>query len=128
MLRDFPYIIWLMFLGIIIILLSGFYYKSSYKQDSVVFGLNETVRTCAIANADNSSRLQNGQLFIIKEDFENDFKEKIKSNYNVKITEDAAYTFEYLDDENGASMAIRVIIKDGNTIYQSTAKINLAES
>lgn len=128
MLRDYPFVIWLMFFGIFLVVISGIYYQKTFKQDSVVLGLTETVRTSAITNADNSSRVQVGELFIDKTKFEADFKKKIAANKNVKISEDADYEFEYLDNDNGATKAIRVLIKDNKAIYQATAKVNIAKS
>ncbi|WMX58822.1 hypothetical protein [Peribacillus sp. R9-11] len=124
--RDFPYIIGLMFLGIFLVIITGIYYQKTYKQDSVVLGLTETVRTSAINNADNSSRLREGELFIEKEKFEKDFKQKITSNKNVKLSNEVTFEFEYLDNENGATKAIRVLIKDNGVTYQATAKVSIA--
>lgn len=126
MLRDFPYIIGLMFLGIFLIIISGIYYQGTYKQDSVILGLTETVRTSAINNADNSSRLREGELFIDKEKFEKDFKQKVISNKNVNLSDEVTFVFEYLENENGASKAIRVLIKDKGSTYQATAKVSIA--
>lgn len=128
MLRDFPYVILFFFLGIILIIISGIYYQSNYKQDSIVLGLTETIRSSAISNANNSSRLQKGELFITKGDFEEDFKKRIATNSNVKVSKDAIYKFEYLDNENGATKAIRVQIKDGDLTYQATAKVIISDS
>ncbi|MBT2604955.1 hypothetical protein J7E55_18330 [Bacillus sp. ISL-53] len=124
--RDFPYIIGLMFLGIFLIIISGIYYQGTYKQDSVILGLTETVRTSAINNADNSSRLREGELFIDKEKFEKDFKQKIVSNKNVNLSDEVTFEFEYLENENGATKAIRVLIKDKGSTYQATAKVSIA--
>lgn len=128
MLRDMPSIIWLAFIGIILIVVTGIYYQNAFKQDSIILGLTETVRTSAIASADNSSRLKPGELFIVQEDFEERFTETIQANKNVKISEDAEYKFEYLKNENGATKAIRVVIQDGERTYQATAKVNIADS
>ncbi|MDM5335791.1 hypothetical protein QUF84_00575 [Fictibacillus enclensis] len=128
MLRDYPYIIGIMFLGIFLVVISGIYYQKIYKQDSVVMGLTETVRTSAIKNADNSSRLRQGELFIEKSQFEQDFKQKMARNQNVKLSDAASYQFKYLDNANGATKAIRVFIKDGDVTYQATAKVSIAGS
>lgn len=128
MLRDFPYVILLMFIGIIFIVISGIYYQKNYKQDSVVLGLTETVSTSAITSADNSSRLNDGELYIDKAKFEEDFKAKISDNLSVKISENATFTFNYLDNDNGSTKAIRVLINDNGQTYQATAKVNIAGS
>lgn len=128
MLRDIPFMIWIMFVGIFLIVVTGMYYQNNYKQDSVVMGLTETVRTSAINNADNSSRINPGELYISKDGFEQDFRKKMSANKNVKLSNAAKYEFKYLDNENGATKAIRVLIKDGDTIYQATAKVSVSES
>ncbi|WP_437834465.1 hypothetical protein ACQRXC_29430 (plasmid) [Niallia taxi] len=128
MLRDIPFTLWLMVAGILLIVVTGMYYQTNYKQDSVVLGLTETVRTTAINNADNSSRINPGELFISKNGFESDFKKRMTANKNVKISENATYEFKYLENENGATKAIKVLIKDGATTYQATTKVTVSES
>ena len=128
MLRDIPYTLWLMVAGIILIVVTGMYYQTNYTQDSVVMGLTETVRTSAINNADNSSRINPGELYISKDGFEEDFKKRMAANKNVKISETATYEFKYLDNENGATKAIKVLIKDEANTYQATAKVSVSES
>lgn len=128
MLRDYPFLILSFFVGIILIIVSGIYYQMNFKQDTVVLDLTETIRTSAISNVNNASRLNEGELYITKGDFEKDFKKNFLSNNNVSLSENPIYEFEYLDNENGATKAIRVLIKDGKTTYQATAKVNIADS
>ncbi|MFP7474478.1 hypothetical protein SFC55_26175 [Niallia taxi] len=128
MLRDIPFTLWLMVAGILLIVVTGMYYQTTYKQDSVVLGLTETVRTTAINNADNSSRINPGELFISKNGFESDFKKRMAANKNVKISENATYEFKYLENENGSTKAIKVLIVDGTTTYQATTKVTVSES
>ncbi|MGW9001746.1 hypothetical protein [Streptomyces koyangensis] len=108
-------------------MIAGIYYQKTYKQDSVLLGLTETVRASAINSADNSSRVKEGELHIDKEKFEKLFKEKIVANKNVKITNNAKYEFKYLDNKDGATKGIRVQIKDNEASYQATAKVSIAE-
>lgn len=125
--RDYPYLIGFMFLGIFIIIILGIYYQKTYKQDSVVLGIVETIRSCAINNADNSSRVEEGEFFLEKDQFEKDFKQKIVLNDNVKLDDNASYEFKYLTSQDGSIKAIRVLIKDDGQTYQATAKVNIAE-
>ncbi len=115
-------------IGLFLTVISGYYYKQNFSTDSVIQGVTETVRSSAIANTDNSSRIQRGELFISKPGFEEDFKKRIESNKLVKISKDAKYEFKYLDNKNGSTKAIRVIIKDGDNTYQATCKVNIATS
>jgi len=127
MLRDIPYVVTTFVLAIFLMLGIGYYYQTSIKQDSVILTMNETVRTLAIASADNKSRVNEGELFIVKEDFEEKVIEKLQIENNVAFSENVTYRFEYLDNENGSTKAVRIIIEDGDTTYQSTAKVDIAE-
>lgn len=125
--KDYPYVLVIIIVGIFMLIIGSFYYNQNFVTDSVLQGITETVRTSAISNADNSSRIQDGELFISKDDFEADFKKRIESNKNVNISQDATYEFEYLDNDNGSTKAIRTIIHDGDNTYQATCKLSVAE-
>lgn len=128
MLRDLPFTLWFMIIGIFLIIILGMYYQTNFKQDSVVLSLTETIRTTAIHNADNSSRINPGELYISITNFEQDFIERMSTNSNGKISEDATYKFYYLTKDNGAIKAIKVLIKDGPITYQVTAKVTISET
>jgi len=113
---------------ILLIVVTGMYYQTNFEQDSIVLSLTETIRTTAIHNADNSSRINPGELYISINEFEKDFEEKMSANNDVNISDLAAYKFEYLKNQNGAIKAIKVIIKDGTIKYQATAKVTISES
>lgn len=128
MLKDYASSIGIMVIGIFLIVFIGLFYRLGYTQDANVLGLTETVRTAAISNADYSSRVEKGQLFILKDKFENDFKNRISTNNNVKLSENADYNFEYLDNVNGSTKAIRVsIVEAGEKIYQATYKVDISD-
>ncbi|MEB9506457.1 hypothetical protein P4J13_21215 [Bacillus anthracis] len=126
--KDYPFVMMVLIFGLFMTVIGGYYYKQNFSTDSVIQGMTETVRSSAIANADNSSRVQSGELFITKSGFEEDFKKRITSNNLVKVNKDAKYEFKYLDNKNGSTKAIRVIIQDGNNTYQATCKVNIAAS
>ncbi|HDX9596015.1 hypothetical protein [Bacillus cereus] len=115
-------------IGLFLVSIGGYYYRENFATDSVTQGVTETVRVSVISNADNSSRVQNGELFIVKSDFEKDFKKRIESNKLVKISSGATYEFKYLDNKNGSTKAIRAIIHDGDQMYQVTYKVSIASS
>lgn len=127
MTRDLSSIIGLMFFGVLLIGAVGVFYKTSYDQDAVVLAITETVRSTAISNADYSSRVEPGELYVLKDDFEQDFQERIIQNQNANISDDATYEYEYLDHDSGASKAIRVIIRDNDKRYQATYKVDIAD-
>uniref|UniRef100_UPI00344E2ECA hypothetical protein n=1 Tax=Carnobacterium sp. TaxID=48221 RepID=UPI00344E2ECA len=127
MLRDIPYIMGIMVLGIFLVITTGHYYQTSIQQDSIVLDMNEIVRASAVSSADNKSRINAGELFIVKPDFENNVKTKMNNQHNKKLSEKAIFQFEYLDNETGSTKAIRVKVIDGKKEYQTTAKIDISE-
>lgn len=126
-LRDYPAMIGLSFLGIFLIVFISIFYRTSYTQNSIIMAMTETVRAAAIANADNSSRLYEGELFIDKDSFEKDFKNRFSNNRNVKISSDAEYHFKYLQNDSGSIKAIRVLIKDDDETYQATCRVDISD-
>ncbi len=127
-LKEHPFILIIIVLGLFLVSIGGYYYRENFATDSITQGVTETVRASVISNADNSSRVQSGELFIVKSDFEKDFKKRIESNKLVKISSDATYEFKYLDNKNGSTKAIRAIIHDGDQTYQATYKVSIASS
>lgn len=91
-------------------------------------GMTESIRTTAIENIDNGSRIEPGKIHLMKDDFEEDFKKTVKKSFNTQISEEATFQFEYLKDTNGSIKAIRVIVTDGERSYQATTKVNISES
>ncbi|AFU17057.1 hypothetical protein MC28_D008 (plasmid) [Bacillus thuringiensis MC28] len=126
--KEYPFILVIIVLGIFLVSIGGYYYRENFATDSVTQGVTETVRASVISNVDNSSRVQSGELFIVKSDFEKDFKKRIESNKLVKIGNDAKYEFKYLDNKNGSTKAIRAIIQDRDQTYQATYKVSIAAS
>lgn len=125
MLRDMPKMILLMFVGFFLILVIAYYSLNGYTQDSSVKGMQETLRTTAIANRDESIRVEKGRFALIKSDFEKDFKEKFgkSKNLNNEITD---YKFDYLTDGKDGIKAIKVKVESGSKEYQATCILNVA--
>ncbi|MFA2561982.1 hypothetical protein ABR780_26615 [Bacillus cereus] len=126
--KEHPFILVIIVLGLFLVYLGGYYYQENFTTDSVIQGITETVRASAVSNMDNSSRIQTGELYLSKGDFEKDFKKRIVSNKLVKISNDAKYRFAYLDNKNGSVKAIKTIIQDGKNTYQATYKVSVATS
>ncbi|EJR25178.1 hypothetical protein OB988_21130 [Bacillus cereus] len=126
--KEHPFILMIIVFGLFLVSIGGYYYRENFATDSVVQGITETVRASAISNMDNSSRIQSGELYLSKSDFEKDFKKRIESNKLVKISGNAKYEFKYLDKKNGSIKAIRTIIQDGENTYQATYKVSIAAS
>ncbi|HFJ9306650.1 TPA: hypothetical protein ACGW6R_004191 [Bacillus cereus] len=126
--KEHPFILMIIVLGLFLVSIGGYYYRENFATDSVIQGITETVRASAISNMDNSSRIQSGELYLSKSDFEKDFKKRIESNKLVKISGNAKYEFKYLDNKNGSVKAIRTIIQDGENTYQATYKVSIATS
>lgn len=126
MIRDIPYIMGGLMLGIVLIILTGHYYNTSINQESIILDMNETVRSTAIANANLRSRTSNGELFIVKSTFEEEVVEKMSSDYS-SLSDEAVYEFEYLDNETGSVKAIRLKANDQGQEYQTTVVVDIAE-
>ncbi|HDR7527023.1 MULTISPECIES: hypothetical protein [Bacillus cereus group] len=126
--KEHPFILMIIVFGLFLVSIGGYYYRENFATDSVVQGITETVRASAVSNMDNSSRIQSGELFLSKDDFEKDFKKRIESNKLVKISSNAKYEFKYRDNKNGSIKAIRTIIQDGENTYQATYKVSVATS
>jgi hypothetical protein len=126
--KEHPFILMIIVVGLFLVSIGGYYYRENFATDSVMQGITETVRASTISNMDNSSRIQNGELFLSKDDFEKDFKKRIESNKLVKISNNAKCEFKYLDNKNGSVKAIRTIIQDGENTYQATYKVSIAAS
>ncbi|SLM87091.1 MULTISPECIES: hypothetical protein [Vagococcus] len=99
----------------------------SFTQDSNVKGITETLRTTAIANRDDSTRVKQGQFKIMKSDFEKDFKKSFEKSKLVK-SKTLSYTFDYLPDSSDGIKAIRVKVVGDGQEYQATCVVNFAES
>lgn len=125
MLRDMPKMILLMFVGFFLILVIAYYSLNGYTQDSSVKGMQETLRTTAIANRDDSIRVEKGRFALIKSDFEKDFKEKFGKSKNLN-NENTDYTFDYLTDGKDGIKAIKVKVESGSKEYQATCILNVA--
>lgn len=126
MIRDIPYIMGGLMLGIVLIILTGHYYNTSINQESIILDMNETVRSTAIANANLRSRTSNGELFIVKSTFEEEVVEKMSSDHS-SLSDEAVYEFEYLDNETGSVKAIRLKANDQGQEYQTTVVVDIAE-
>ncbi|HFJ9454053.1 hypothetical protein [Bacillus cereus] len=126
--KEHPFILMIIVFGLFLVSIGGYYYRENFATDSVVQGITETVRASAVSNIDNSSRIQSGELFLSKDDFEKDFKKRIESNKLVKISPNAKYEFKYRENKNGSIKAIRTIIQDGENTYQATYKVSVATS
>ena len=127
MLRDLPQLMVILIGSLMTVLFLGFFYSSSTIQDSTVLDMNESVRTMAISNANLRSRTKSGELFIVKSDFEEDVIERLASGNNA-LSEDDDYEFEYLDNENGSTKAIRLKVEaDNGKHFQTTVVVDIAE-
>lgn len=125
MLRDFPKIMLLMLMGTLVVLMIVYYGQNQYKQDSTIQTLQETLRTTAITNRDDSSRVTKGTFYIDRGQFEQDFKEKYARIKNTQ-SEASDYNFEYLENPIGGIKAIKVKVKIGGQRYQATCILDVA--
>lgn len=100
---------------------------SAVNQEETVQIMNTAIRTNALSNANHASRIQEGQLFINKEGFENDVRNELE-NADVNIlSEDATFTFHYLEEDSGSIKAVRLFLETYGREYQATAIVDIAE-
>lgn len=125
MLADFPKKLIFIFLGMFLILGIGMYVLKNYQADSSTQSIQETLKSTALENRDNSSRVEKGTFKIVKNDFESDFKKSMKYNRNYKLKKDAKYNFDYLSDGNGGIKAIKVKVTDNGETYQGTCVLSV---
>lgn len=126
LLRDMPKIILLMFVGFFMVLVVAYYSLNGYTQDSSVKSIQETLRTTAISNRDDSVRVEKGRFVLMKDEFEKDFKEKFNKGKNLK-NDTTDYDFDYLTDGKDGVKAIKVKVVSGKQTYQATCVLNVAE-
>lgn len=88
--------------------------------------MQETLRTTAIANRDDSARIERGRFILMKDSFEQDFKEKFNRGKNLN-NPTTKYDFEYLTDGKDGIKAIKVKVVSGKETYQATCVLNVAE-
>lgn len=127
MLRDIPEIITNLLVGIVIVLILIFYFSTSFRQESTVQLMNEVIRTSAVSNIDHSSRVEEGQLYISKEDFENDVINQLANNDTIHTTSETKYVFDYLENTVGAIKSIRLNLNHEGKDYQSTVIVEIVE-
>lgn len=124
-LRDMPKIIAIMFTGFFLILVISYYSLNNYRQDSITKGMQETLKVAAIANRDDSARIEAKKFGLIKKSFEEDFKKSFNKNKNLH-SEVTKYTFDYLMDSNDGIKAIKVKVISEKKEYQATCILNVA--
>ena len=118
--RDFPFMIFIMFFGLYLILFTCHYKIEEFRYNSLILSITETAKIAGFQSLDNSIRAETGTVDITSEDFEMSFEKKFLDNVNVKL-KNPSYSYDYLRAENGTIMAIRVVVKDEtDTQYQAT--------
>lgn len=126
MLRDMPKLILVMFVGFFMVLLIAYYSLNGYEQDSSVKSMQETLRTTAIANRDDSARVERGRFILIKDQFEKDFKQKFNKGKNLNALT-TKYDFDYLTDGKDGIKAIKVKVVSKDQTYQATCVLDVSE-
>lgn len=125
--RDLPEIIRVVIVGVVMILVMFFFMGSSIQRDETIYTMNQVVRASAISNVDHASRIEKGQLFITKSDFEKDVVDQLNHSNGELFDSDTIYNFDYLEDENNAVKAVRLNVNTNGNDYQSTVIVNIAD-
>ncbi|MCK1995461.1 hypothetical protein MPH61_23345 [Peribacillus muralis] len=118
--RDFPFMIFIMFLGLYLILFTCHYKIEEFRYNSLILSITESAKIAGFQSLDNSVRAEAGTVEITSENFEMSFEKKFKNIVNVKL-ESPRYSYDYLRAADGTIMAIRVVVTDErDTHYQAT--------
>jgi hypothetical protein len=118
--KDFPFIIFIMFFGLYLVLFICHYKVEEFRYNSIIQSITETTKIAAFQSLDNGVRGNDGTEEITSEKFEMNFEKKFLDNVNVKLN-NPKYSYDYLRADDGTIMAIRVVMTDEtNTKYQAT--------
>ncbi|MFS0882747.1 hypothetical protein [Metabacillus niabensis] len=118
--RDFPYVICMLFIGMWLILFVSNYKTEEIRHNAILATMNESVRIASVNSLDNSLRVETGRVEVAEKQFENSFECFFEKNSNFKI-ENPKFSYSYLKSEDGEIKAVRVKVKDErNTNYQTT--------
>lgn len=118
--RDFPFMIFIMFFGLYLILFTCHYKIEEFRHNSLILSITETAKIAGFQSLDNSVRAETGTVEITSENFEMSFEKKFRDTVNVKL-ENPRYSYDYLREEDGTIMAIKVVVTDKtDTQYQAT--------
>jgi hypothetical protein len=112
----------LIFLGLVMILFILFYSFKNVQSDSNDEGIQETLKTCLLANADNSARCDEKHFHFDQHQFESDFIAKINKNKSLsKQIEDCRFDYLYPDPHNHEIIkAVKVKVKFVDQWYQGS--------
>lgn len=118
--KDFPFMIFIMFFGLYLILFICHYKIEEFRYNSVILSITETAKVAGFQSLDNSVRANAGTVEITSENFEMSFEKKFQDTVNVKL-DIPRYSYDYLRAADGTIMAIRVVVTDKtDTKYQAT--------
>ncbi|MGG3641482.1 hypothetical protein [Bacillus gobiensis] len=118
--RDFPFIILIIFFGLYLVLFTCHYKVEEFRYNSLILSITEAAKIAGFQSLDNSVRADAGTVEITRENFEMSFQRKLRDTLNVKL-KDPSYSYDYLRAEDGTIMAIRIVVTDEtNTPYQVT--------
>lgn len=118
-------VLYIVVIAIFLSIITGFIYfiTTSAKEDAIVQGLNETVKSTLIQTVDYSSRVQEGEVYFDQISFEHIVQENLPKNSGIPT--DSDITFTYLNDSNGNTKAVRVKVKVDDNEYQTTMVANI---
>lgn len=120
-------VVYIVILAVFLSIIIGFVFfqTSSSREDAIVQGVNETVKSALIQTIDYSSRINEGEAFFNQSAFENIVQENLPENSGISNKSDINFT--YLNDSNGNTKAVRVQVKADDKEYQTTMIANIEE-
>ncbi|KYD11479.1 hypothetical protein B4102_2207 [Heyndrickxia sporothermodurans] len=118
--KDFPFMILIIFFGLYLILFTCHYKIEEFRYNSLILSITEAAKVAGFQSLDNSIRAETGTVEVTTENFEMSFEKKLNDTVNVKL-KNPKYSYDYLRADDGTIMAIRVVVRDEtNTQYQAT--------
>jgi len=119
LLKDTPEIIIIAIIGFFTMMVVFYHSSTAYEQDTIVVVANETIRASALANRDDSARVEQGQFKLQKESFELDFIKLFESNLNLDLS-GFKFDFDYLEDSLGGVKGVKIKIVTPDEVFETT--------
>ncbi|MBH0167145.1 hypothetical protein IHV12_19660 [Fictibacillus sp. 7GRE50] len=118
--KDFPFVIFIIYIGFMMILLVAHYKTEEYRHRATLTTMTESAEIAGVKSLDNSARVEIGRAELTESKFEASFQDLFETNANAKINP-KDFDFQYLKSEDGKIKAVRIkITDDRNNAFKTT--------
>lgn len=124
--KDISWSASLIIIGLVIIVSIGSYMRLDTQSDSTIQTMTETIRSASINNVNHKSRINQGEVYLLKDSFEDDFERILTQSSVFAFGEDVEFEYEYLEDEETGSLKGIRVIAHGEQVYQATAIVDVS--